>query len=228
MSKSDPIKVGIKKGTFYLSQNEDGGSGWEKQEFNNSQTGEPMVKYHKNISLKGAVVYLGMKDDKFKGNCFSMLLNSTEDNCTYSLEIKIKSDKGVKATDQYFNSLVGSLENVSKGDEVTMFVNNKNKDKNDNLYRNVVTLDSGGKLIKSNFQFTDVPRWDSETTKDEFGKEVIVYDPTPTNKFYITKFMNLVERFKGDNKVETENTPQHIPNSKSTFVEAEEDQNLPF
>lgn len=204
MSNSIPTKVSIKKGTFYLSQDNDGGQGWEKQEFKNPQTNEPMTKYHKNISIEGELVYVGLKDDKFKGNCMSVLVKGETE--TFSLEIPVLDTKGVKATNQYFNSLVGSLETLKKGDKIKMFVNNKNEDKSGNLYKNVVVLREDNSLVKSNFQFSDVPKWDSTKDVDDFGKETIVYSPKPTNKFYIDKFMALVENFKGQNQTAQTNT----------------------
>ena len=204
MSNSIPTKVGIKKGTFYLSQDNDGGQGWEKQEFKNPQTNEPMTKYHKNISIEGELVYVGLKEDKFKGNCMSVLVKGETE--TFSLEIPVLDTKGVKATNQYFNSLVGSLETLKKGDKIKMFVNNKNEDKSGNLYKNVVVLREDNSLVKSNFQFSDVPKWDSTKDVDDFGKETIVYSPKPTNKFYIDKFMALVENFKGQSQTAQTNT----------------------
>ena len=204
MSNSIPTKVSIKKGTFYLSQDNDGGQGWEKQEFKNPQTNEPMTKYHKNISIEGELVYVGLKDDKFKGNCMSVLVKGETE--TFSLEIPVLDTKGVKATNQYFNSLVGSLETLKKGDKIKMFVNNKNEDKSGNLYKNVVVLREDNSLVKSNFQFSDVPKWDSTKDVDDFGKETIVYSPKPTNKFYIDKFMALVENFKGQSQTAQTNT----------------------
>ena len=84
MSNSIPTKVGIKKGTFYLSQDNNGGQGWEKQEFKNPQTNKPMTKYHKNISIEGELVYVGLKEDKFKDNCMSVLIKGETE--TFSLE----------------------------------------------------------------------------------------------------------------------------------------------
>ena len=115
-NNTNPTKVGIKQSTFYLSENNDGGEGWEKQEFKNPQTGENMIKYHKNISLEGELIYVGHKDDKFKGNCLVVLIKG--DNETFSLEIPVLDTKGVKATNQYFQSLVGSLEVLRKGDKI--------------------------------------------------------------------------------------------------------------
>ena len=236
MSNSSPTKVGIKKGTFYLSQDNDGGQGWEKQEFKNPQTGEPMVKYHKNISLEGELLYIGHKDDKFKGNCLTILVKG--DNETFSLEVPVLDTKEVKATNQYFSSLVGSLETLSKGDKIKMFVNNKNEDKNGNLYRNVVTLREDNTLVKSTFDFKDVPKWTSKVDKDSFGKEITVYDPKPTNDFYIAKFLKIVEDFKSANpkqeqaeqKVDAKKVPTATPSEAfepaSNFKEDHTD--LPF
>lgn len=234
MSNSIPTKVSIKKGTFYLSQDNDGGQGWEKQEFKNPQTNEPMTKYHKNISIEGELVYVGLKDDKFKGNCMSVLIKGETE--TFSLEIPVLDTKGVKATNQYFNSLVGSLETLKKGDKIKMFVNNKNEDKSGNLYKNVVVLREDNSLVKSNFQFSDVPKWDSTKDVDDFGKETIVYSPKPTNKFYIDKFMTLVENFKGQSQTAQTNTEApRIPVASpaeafqpATNVNTKEHQDLPF
>ena len=236
MSNSIPTKVSIKKGTFYLSQDNDGGQGWEKQEFKNLQTNEPMTKYHKNISIEGELVYVGLKDDKFKGNCMSVLVKGETE--TFSLEIPVLDTKGVKATNQYFNSLVGSLETLKKGDKIKMFVNNKNEDKSGNLYKNVVVLREDNSLVKSNFQFSDVPKWDSTKDTDDFGKETIVYSPKPTNKFYIDKFMALVENFKGQSQTAQPQTNTEAPRipvaspaeafEPATNVNTKEHQDLPF
>jgi hypothetical protein len=196
MSKNnDLLNVGVKKGTFYLSSNDNHGEGWERQEFKNPQTGADMVKYHKNVTIKGDVVYVAMREDKHKGMCLNMIVSG--DDVGYSLQIPIINANGsVKATNEYFNSLVGALENIEFGDTVTMFVNNKNKDKKDRLYRNIVVLDEEGKLIKSNFDFKDIPKWESTKTTDDFGAEKTVWNPSPTNKFYIAKFTEISNKWE--------------------------------
>ena len=227
-TSGNPTKVGIKKGTFYLSENTDGGEGWEKQEFKNPQTGEDMVKYHKNISLEGELVYVGHKDDKFKGNCLCVLIKGDKE--TFSLEIPVLDTKGVKATNNYFNSLVGSLEVLKKGDRVKMFVNNKNEDKSGNLYKNIVTLREDNSLVKSNFDFKEVPKWESTETKDDFGKSVIQYNPKPTNKFYIDKFMKVVEDFKGNGSSQTspESKAPLTATPEQAFEKPKAESKLPF
>lgn len=220
MSKSNPINVGIKKGTFYLSQDADGGEGWTRQEFQNPQTGEKMVKYHKNVSIQGELTYVGLKDDKFKGKSMSILVKGEGE--TYSLVIPILDTKGVKATNQYFNSLVGVLDGLSKGSYVNMFVNNKNKDKSDNLYKNIVVLDKDNKLIKSTFGFDEVPKWESKEEVDDFGAKTVVYSPKPSNTFYIAKFNEVVEKFKSNKE---EAAPEE---TKTAKVEEIEEEDLPF
>ena len=228
-TNSSPLKVGIKKGTFYLSEDVAKDESWEKQEFKNPQTGVDMIKYHKNLSLVGELVYVGHVEDKFKGNCLSVLIKGDEG--TYALLIPILDSKGVKSTNSYFNSLVGSLEDLKKGEKITMFVNNKNEDKKGDLYKNIVTLREGNKLVKSLFSFSDVPKWLVSTKKNAFGKEETVYDPTPTNDFYIAKFLKIVEDFKSSTpKKENVPTPQaqktKIP--EQAFEPVDEDDDMPF
>jgi hypothetical protein len=198
MSQDKPLlRVGIKKGTFYLSSNTDNGDGWEKQEFKNPQTGEDMVKYHKRVTIKGDIVYLAMRDDKFKGKILSMIVAGEEDS--YSLEIPIMNPNGqVKATNEYFNSIVGVLDKLSFGDTVTMFVNSKNKDKKDRLFRNIVVLGEDGKAIRPSFDYKDVPKWASTTTTDDFGEEKTVWNASPANKFYIDLFKSVAERWENE------------------------------
>lgn len=198
---SEIKQVRMKKGTFYLSSETDGGEGWTKQEFKSPSDGTDMVRYHKEISIEGNLMYLAMKKDKFKGNCLSMLIRETPE-LTYGLEIPIMSTGKIPKTNEYFNSVIGSLENVEKGDVITMFVNNKNKDKSGNLYRNIVTLNYDKKLIKSNFQFSEVPRWNKIETVDDFGENIVTYDPSPTNKFYIDLAKEVVEKFGAEPSVE--------------------------
>lgn len=190
------VNVKVKNGTFYISSKEDKGEGWEKQTFKNPQNSEEtLTRWHKNISIKGKVNMLKMDDDKYKGKVLNMIIGGESES--YALQVPIMDNGGtVKTTNQYFNSLAGSLENVKKGDEVTMFVNNKYEDKNGKLYRNIVILDSEGKLIKSNFQFSEVPRWIEKKTKNEFDEEVTEWDASPTNKFYIDLFKKVVANFE--------------------------------
>lgn len=201
MSKqNDLLNVGVKKGTFYLSENAPKDDSWEKQEFKNPQTGEPMVKYHKAISITGNLVYVAMRDDRLKGMSLNLILGGdAEGEDSYSLQIPIINANGsVKATNEYFNSLVGVLEKLEFGDNVKMFVNNKNKDKRDRLYRNIVVLDADGKLIKSDFSFKEVPNWESTTVVDDFGKEVTTWNPSPANKFYIEKFKAIADKWEAE------------------------------
>ena len=54
-----------------------------------------------------------------------------------------------------------------------------------------------------------MPKWKSTSKKDAFGKEVVEYDPTPTNEFYISKFLKIVDDFKSANpKQEKTSQPQ--------------------
>ena len=216
---SDLLNVKVKNGTFYTSSKEDKGEGWTKQEFANPQNKEEtLVRYHKELSIEGRVNHLAMDDDTYQGKVLNIIVGG--ENESYALRIPIMDTGGsVKTTNQYFNSLVGSLENVSKGDKVTMFVNNKNKDKNDRLYRNIVTLDSDGKLIKSNFSFSDVPRWDSKKITDDFGEETTQWDASATNKFYIDKFKEVLSNF-GTNSTQQEETTEEVPVKKEATKKA--------
>lgn len=239
MSKqNDLLNVGIKKGTFYLSQDHPSGDGWEKQEFSNPKTGEPMVKYHKNVTIEGKLNYLAMREDTYKGMCLNAIIGGEEES--YSLQVPIMNATGsVKATNEYFNSIVGVFEKLEKGDYVKMFINNKNKDKNDRLYRNIVVLDEDGKLIKSDFSFKDVPNWESTTTVDDFGKEKKTWNPSPANKFFIEKFKAIAEKWESartakkeedakeeSKEKEPEQTPEKPKDSKKGIVDNHDD--LPF
>lgn len=219
---SNLLEVKVKSGTFFLSSKEDKGEGWEKQEFKNPQNkDETLIRYHKKLSIKGKVTYLAMAEDKFKGKVLSLIVKGEED---YSLKVPILDNDGkVKTTNSYFNSLVGPLENVKKGDEITMFVNNKNKDKNDNLYRNIVVLDSEGKLIKSNFSFSDVPKWKKNEIVNDFGETDVEWDASESKKFYIDKFNSVLESFSSEKETK-EPSNNTIP---STSKEPEET-DLPF
>lgn len=203
------VNVKVKSGTFYISSKEDKGEGWEKQTFKNPQNKEEILtRWHKNVSIKGKVNMLKMDDDKYKGKVLNMIVGGEDES--YALQVPIMDNGGtVKTTNKYFNSLVGSLENVKKGEEVTMFVNSKYEDKNGRLYRNIVVLDSEGKLIKSNFELSEVPRWIENKTKDEFDEEIIEWDASPANKFYIDLFKKVVSNFEGNTTTtNSSNKPQ--------------------
>lgn len=206
MSKN-PVEVRIKKGTFYISSKEDRGEGWTRQEFTDPNNPEvTLVRYHKNLSVEGEVVYVGFQDDKFKGDVLSMLIKGDDE--TYSIKVPVFSSGRVEATDQYFNSFVGALDNVNKGDRVTMFINNRNEDKNGFLYKNVVVLDENKSLIRSNFSFSDVPSWEVTEKKNALGKVIKEYDPSAANEFYIDIAKKVVEKFEKKAETRTEERPK--------------------
>ena len=238
MAKDDLLQVKVKKGTFYVSSKEDKGEGWVKNEFTDpNDKDKTMVRYHKEISVKGKFVYMAMQEDKFRGKVLSMIIQG--DGESYALSLPIMGNGKVKATDQYFNSIVGSLAKISKGDEVTMFVNNKNEDKNGRLYQNIIILDADGKLIKSDYEFSEIPKWDKKEEENDFGEKVTVWDPSPSNKFYIAKLNEALEHFEASKPAkeeEKEPTPpkEEKPKSKAMKPSKEfdltddEDDQLPF
>jgi len=231
MSKNELLNVRIKNGTFYVSSKEDKGDGWVKQEFPNPQKKEEtLVRYHKNVSIEGTVNHLAMNDDKYQGKVLNLIVGGEYQS--YALSVPIMDTGGsVLTTNQYFNSLVGALENIKKGDKITMFVNSKNYDKKDRLYRNVVTLNSDGKLIKSNFSFSEVPKWKSSNTDNDFGETITKWDASPTNKFYIDKFKEVLASFKSENHKEESQDPEikvkETPSIKSSSLQNSEP-DLPF
>lgn len=233
MAENNLVNVRIKNGTFYESSKEEKGEGWEKNSFSNPQNkDETLTRWHRNLTVKGKVNMLKMDDDKYRGKVLSMIVGGEQES--YALSIPIMDSGGsVKTTNQYFNSLVGSLENVKKGDEVTMFINNKNKDKNDRLYRNVVTLDENNKLIKSNFSFKDTPKWIKNETTDDFGEKTVQWDASPTNKFYIDLFKKVVADFGGTSTENTSNngvpttSPEQAFETTNSFMK-DDASDLPF
>lgn len=228
-TNSSPINVKNGSGTFYIvSKTDPKTEGWRFETVNNPQTKEAIDRYRKDITVEGTVQWVGLNQSKLQGVgiTLNMLVKNETENVTYALEFPMLSTKGVKAVDDYFRSVVGPLQNVSKGDKVTMFLNNKNKDKNDRLYKNVIFLDAEGKLIKSNFEFSDVPKWNSEETTDFTGAKTVKYDPTPTNKFYYDIALSVVDKFKKvDSPAETANTDI---NNTPPQVNTEDPNNLPF
>ena len=232
---SSPLEVKIKSGTFYLSSKEEQtGQYWKAVEVTNPTTGEKLKRWHKEISIEGNLLYVGMQDDKFQGRVLSMLVKG-QDSETYSLKIPILSTKGIKATDPFFNSLALVLPKLKKGDAIRMFLNSKNKDKKDNLYKNVVVLDGQGQLIKSDVSFKDVPKWNSKEVVDAFGDKKMEYDPTPSNTFYIQEFMKSVNYFKElkENTQQQQEHPQTATTASdfdmpSKGSEEDMDTDLPF
>jgi len=227
--------VKVKKGTFYISSKEDQGEGWTKNEFKNPQNkDETLVRYHRELSIEGKINYLAMKEDKFAGNVMSLIVNNKEKDESYSLQIPIMDTGGtVRTTNQYFNSIAGVFKNVKKGDTITMFVNNKKKDKDDRLYRNIVVLDEDNNLIKSDFSFMDSPKWAVSITEDEFGKEVKKYDATESNKFYIEKFKESIASFEASQAKDPIPEPKDTAKEEKDYtpheeVDEDEDDDLPF
>ena len=227
--------VKVKKGTFYISSKEDQGEGWTKNEFKNPQNkDETLVRYHRELSIKGKINYLAMKEDRFAGNVMSLIVNNKEKDESYSLQIPIMDTGGtVRTTNQYFNSIAGVFKNVKKGDTITMFVNNKNKDKDDRLYRNIVVLNEDNNLIKSDFSFMDSPKWAVSITENEFGKEVKKYDATESNKFYIEKFKESIASFEASQAKDPIPEPKDTAKEEKDYtpheeVDEDDDGDLPF
>ena len=225
--------VKVKKGTFYISSKEDQGEGWTKNEFKNPQNkDETLIRYHRELSIEGKITYLAMKEDKYAGNVMSLIVNNKEKEESYSLQIPIMDTGGtVRTTNQYFNSIAGVFKNVKKGDTITMFVNNKNKDKDDRLYRNIVVLNEDNNLIKSDFSFMDSPKWAVSITEDEFGKEVKKYDATESNKFYIEKFKESIASFEASQAKDPIPEPKDTAKEEKDYTpheEVDEDDGLPF
>ena len=227
--------VKVKKGTFYISSKEDQGEGWTKNEFKNPQNkDETLVRYHRELSIEGKINYLAMKEDRFAGNVMSLIVNNKEKDESYSLQIPIMDTGGtVRTTNQYFNSIAGVFKNVKKGDTITMFVNNKKKDKDDRLYRNIVVLDEDNNLIKSDFSFMDSPKWAVSITEDEFGKEVKKYDATESNKFYIEKFKESIASFEASQAKDPIPEPKDTTKEEKDYtpheeVDEDDDGDLPF
>lgn len=226
--------VKIKQGTFYLSSKEDKGDGWTKQEFTSPSSGESMIRYHKNLSMEGEYQRAKFKEDRYRGNVFSVSLKA--DNGDFLvLETPVWSpSKGVRKTDDYFNSLIGPLLTLNKGDKITMFVNSKNKDSEGRLYRSIVFLDSEGNLIKSPFSFKDVPKWDSTEEKDlVLGGTKMTYDATKANEFYIEKAKEIISNSEtSSDTTATEAIPKteaakQLEESKKAIEDLPED-DLPF
>jgi len=235
----DLKKVKVKKGTFYISSKEDQGEGWTKNEFKNPQNkDETLVRYHRELSIEGKITYLAMKEDRYDGNVLSLIVNNKEKEESYSLQIPIMDTGGtVRTTNQYFNSIAGVFKNVKKGDTITMFVNTRNEDRNGNLYRNIVVLNEDNKPIKSDFSFTDSPKWVVSTKEDEFGKEIKEYDATESNKFYIAKFKESLASFGEQTEDAPEpkkahdlpkGTPEEAFKPSEKEAEEEDDSELPF
>jgi hypothetical protein len=202
--------VKIKKGQFYLSSKTDEGEGWYKNEFT-TPSGEAMVRYHKDLSMTGTYQKTTFKDDTYKGRCLSVSVRG-ENGDFYILDTPVMSGgKGVRKSDDYFNSIVGPLSTLTKGDKVKMFVNSKNKDKRDQLYRNVVFLDGDGVLIKSPFSFSDVPAWVKSEGLDEFDKPTVTYDASAATKFYIDKAKEVVAASESAPKETPSETPASTP-----------------
>ena len=224
--------VRIKEGTFYLSSKEEK-QGWEKQTFQNPQNREEtLTRWHKNVSIDGTIEAVEIKDDQYRGKVLSVKFNDKEQGDLY-LNLPVYGNGGVKTTDPYFNSFVGPLENLSKGQQVKVFINNKNRDKKDRLYRNVVVLTPDNDLIKSNFSFSDVPSWESKEVKDDFGETTKEWDASEANKFYIAVAKKALANFNGSEAPQKQETPKKEnkpkPEKKQEPVAQEQDNDsLPF
>ena len=226
MAQDDLLKVKIKRGTFYLSSKEDEGKEWTKQEFKNPQNSEEtLVRYHKELSLEGEIKWLGLRDDKYAGEVLGLIIKGKDGN-SYALQMPVEDTGGsVNTTNDYFNSIVGVMMKVKKGDNIIMFVNKKSKDKQDRLYRNIIVLDQDDKLIKSDFSFNDVPRWTKSIEKDFKGKEVTKWNADEANSFFYNKAVEAVNTFGNKTKEEKEadkKAYEDSKNSSGTTPKAEE------
>ena len=150
------LNVGIKKGTFYLSSETQVDDTWEKNEFTISK--KDFVRYHKPVTINGKLTKVKLSDDKFKGQCLTLMVDDGENISVVDLPVYQPNSK-YKTTDSYFQSAVGALESINLGDTIGIIVNNRAKDKKGELYKNLVFFTEDKQLIKSLYDFTDVPRW---------------------------------------------------------------------
>lgn len=230
--KNENVK--IKTGTFYLSSKTDRGEGWVEKQFENPQNrDETLTRYHKELSVEGELFHVSMGDDKYLGKTAKIGVKNGD--TTYWIEVPIMSKKGVKTVDDYFKSIVGSLLAAEKGQQVVMFINNKNEDKRGYLYKNIVILDSENNVIKSPYSFNDAPKWDVNEKEDEFGEVTKEYDATKTNKFYIDILNKAIEKFKskGNTEPKQKSTTKNVPTAtpEQAFEPAgvdDEEPDLPF
>lgn len=229
--------VGIKRGTLYLTSKEKEGEDWEEQNF--EIRGEKLVRYHKNISVNGKLTRVQLKKDRFKGQVLSMWLDDGKDTI-YSLDVPVyQTNSKMNSLDNYFQSAVAALESINLGDTIGIIVNNRAKDKEGDLYKNLVFFDENKQLIRSLFQFTEVPRWNKVVSEDPLTKEeVITWDTTPTNNFYFEKMRALLDRFEGTKSEGTgsegtksepaETKAKAEPVKAEPVMEFDEEDGLPF
>lgn len=225
--------VGIKRGTLYLTSKEKEGEDWEEQSF--EIKGEKLVRYHKHISVNGKLTKVQLKKDRFKGQVLSMWIDDGKDTI-YSLDVPVyQPNSKMNSLDNYFQSAVAALESINLGDTIGIIVNNRAKDKEGDLYKNLVFFDVNNQLIRSLFQFTEVPRWNKVVSEDPLTKEeVITWDTTPTNNFYFEKMRALLDRFEGTGSEGTKSEPAETkaekaePTKAEPAMELEEEDKLPF
>lgn len=214
MANEKPTQVKIKYGshTFYESSKTKKSDAYQEFKYTDRETKQEKVVYHRDLEyISGELMYVGMQDFEKGGKFLSIIIKG--ENESFGISIPVYSASGVKTTDNYFNSMVGILENLSKGDYVNLTVNTRSKDKKGEYYRNVVALDKDNKIIKSKFDFKDVPKWNKEETEDDFGKTTVKWDASPTNKFYIEKFMQILEDFKGSSSNSSSDSEQKTDDS---------------
>lgn len=234
---NDLLNVRVKSGTFYLSSKEEK-EGWEKNQFTNPQNkDETLTRWHKKINVEGKIQYLAIKDDKYRGKVLSMIIQGEDES--YSITLPIYSTGGsVKTTNEYFNSVVGSLQNVSKGDKIKMFVNSKNEDKSGRLYRQIVILDENDNLIKAPYAFSEIPKWEKVEKDDGLGGVEVEWNAEPANVFFKQQAKKAVDEFGNGSSTSTpkqeESTQETSKNESQSNTEtptdtaADEYDDLPF
>jgi hypothetical protein len=177
------FNIKSKNGMFYTTSKEEK-KGYTLNKYIDRETNAEKVNFHKDVrTLSGKLIKFGVKESQF-GEQFFIFLKQ-EEECVHALQINVFR-KGTAIND-YIKSFAQYVDQLKEGDNLEIYLNNKAKDKNGYLYKNVY-ISSNGESLKWSFPIygegSPVPN-PAKTINKVTGKEV--WDYSDVDAFFYKK-----------------------------------------
>lgn len=217
------IKIKQSVGKFYESSKTEI-EGWEKVD-----TKEHGNRWHRVFStITGTITKIMIDESGSFGDRLKIFVDTGEDEVSV-LEMPLFNIN--KSLYDYARSLAMIIDGVKLGGENTheIFLNSKNKDKNDFLYKNIF-IKQNGETVKPSVNKADVPAWEEKPDPVKKGKKV--WDSTANTKYLYDILYDFCEGVtpsaSSENTPPVTNTEKAISKPVEKKVVEDVVDNLPF
>lgn len=209
------IKSNKDRATFYTSQKEPA-PGFVQVEVKDRGT-----FYHKDVSsMEGVVERVFIKESKF-GDTLDVWFKQADENINV---LSIPIWRSATSLNDYLKEFVKLLPNITYGQPITMWLNNKTKDKNGFLYKNVYAK-SGEDKIEWAFTPEEIPKGEKSinpiTKKEQYSFE-------KNNAFFYEKLQEAIRKFDENNPHKGQTAEQASIFEDEAVAAIAEDDSLEF